>query len=101
MSAAIVSPSPVPGGAPAPRRWALTVLWLNVAGSTILVATELFALAASFDWALSGLLGLPPVLAIGLGGVLAAASIAVIWVFARRAFLSEKSLALQAEPLGG
>jgi hypothetical protein len=74
------------------------MIWLNVVGSTGLVAIEVFALSASFDWALSGLLGLPGSFTLGLAIVLLAASAAITWAFARRALIAETKLASAPGP---
>lgn len=74
-----------------------TVLWLNVIGSTSLIGTEVFAISASFDWAISGLLGLSPAITIALAVLLFAVSGAITWLFARHALTSERDLALRGD----
>ena len=82
---------PPPGGSASRSAW--IVLWLNVIASTCLIATEVIAIFASFDWAISGLLGLSPSVTIGLGGLFFIVGVAIIWAFARQSLATERVLA--------
>ena len=96
MSPAVMSAAAAPA-APLPRR-VLFLIWLNAIGATSVLATELIAVSASLDWALSGLLGLSPAVTLVLAAVSFAICAAIIWLFARQALRVERALAMHAEP---
>ena len=79
-------------------RHRLTLVWINTIGATCVLATELLAVFASLDWALSGLFGLSPVVTLSLAAILLAMCGAIIWVFARQALRAEMELALRGAP---
>lgn len=67
-------------------------IWTNTIGATIVVGSELVAVAIAFSWALAGLLDLSRVATLIMDGLALAAAAAVIVAFARRAYDSESQL---------
>lgn len=83
---------------PGTALWALAIS--NTVAATVLVGSEIFVVAASIEWSLTGLLHLGPALYLPLGAVLFAASAAGTAWFARHAWAAERAVMHGEQPPG-